>query len=62
MGASIDERVVFMKFDNKNFEANAEESLKTLDKLKESLNFKDVQDKLGDIDLSDFNRNIDQIR
>lgn len=61
MGASIDERVVFMKFDNKNFESNAEESLKTLDKLKESLNFKDVQDKLGDIDLSDFKRNINSI-
>ena len=61
MGASIDERVVYMKFDNKNFEQNAEESLKTLDKLKESLKFKDVQDKLGDIDLSDFKRNINSI-
>lgn len=61
MSTSIDERVVYMKFDNKNFENNAQESLNTLDKLKASLNFKDVQDKLGDIDLSDFKKNISSI-
>ena len=61
MSTSIDERVVYMKFDNKNFEQNAQTSLSTLDKLKESLKFKDVQDKLGEIDLSAFKNNISKI-
>ena len=35
----IDERVVEMKFDNKDFEKNVAESMSTLDKLKQALNF-----------------------
>ena len=40
MSREIDERVVSMEFDNKNFEANVRNSMSTLDKLKQALNFK----------------------
>ena len=39
MSKVIDERVVEMRFDNKDFESNVQTSLKTIDKLKDSLNF-----------------------
>lgn len=38
MSTTIDERVVSMQFDNKQFETNVQTSLGTLDKLKQSLN------------------------
>lgn len=38
MSKQVDERVVSMQFDNKNFESNVQTSLSTLDKLKRSLN------------------------
>lgn len=38
MSRTIDERVVEMRFDNKQFEQNVQTSLSTLDKLKQSLN------------------------
>lgn len=38
MSTTIDERVVEMRFDNKQFESNVQTSLSTLDKLKQSLN------------------------
>ncbi len=41
MSKSVDERVVSMKFDNKQFEQNVKTSMSTLEKLKQSLNFKD---------------------
>ena len=37
--SSVDNRIVQMEFDNKRFEANAKETMSTLDKLKEKLNF-----------------------
>lgn len=40
--SSVDNRVVHLQFDNKQFEAGAKTSLKTLDKLKQSMNFKDA--------------------
>lgn len=39
MSTSVDERVVQMKFDNKNFEKNVQESIDSLEKLKGSLDF-----------------------
>ena len=39
MSATIDNRVVQMEFDNKQFENNAKTTMSTLDKLKQSLNF-----------------------
>ena len=38
MSKTVDERVVEMRFDNKQFEQNVQTSLSTLDKLKRSLN------------------------
>lgn len=38
MSATVDSRVVEMRFDNKEFEANAKETLNTLKQLKEALN------------------------
>ena len=38
MSATIDSRVVEMRFDNKNFESNVQTSLSTLKKIKNSLN------------------------
>src|SRR5699024_5084 len=39
MSKTIDQKVVEMRFDNKNFENNAKQSMSTLDKLKQKLNF-----------------------
>lgn len=36
---SVDNRVVEMRFDNKNFETNVDESISTLDRLKKALHF-----------------------
>ena len=61
MSASIDERIVAMKFDNKEFERNAQTSMTTLDKLKQKLNFSDVQNKLGQIDTSSLKKSFNGI-
>ena len=50
MSKSIDERVVRMEFDNKNFEANAKATMSTIDKLKEKLNFKGAAKGVSEID------------
>lgn len=47
MSKVIDERVVEMRFDNKDFESNVQTSLKTIDKLKDSLNFDDATRSVG---------------
>lgn len=39
MSKTIDERVVEMRFDNKQFEAGVKDTMSTLDKFKQSLNF-----------------------
>ena len=50
MSKSIDERVVQMEFDNKNFEANAKATMSTIDRLKEKLNFKGAAKGVSEID------------
>lgn len=50
MSKQVDERVVEMRFDNANFERNAQQSLSTLEKLKNALSFKGAKDGLKDID------------
>lgn len=42
MSRSVDERVVQMQFDNRQFETNARTSLSTLEKLRQSLSFKNA--------------------
>lgn len=52
MSKTIDERIVSMRFDNKDFEKNANESLSTLDKLKKALDFKGSTKGLSDVNNS----------
>lgn len=49
MSNVIDQRVVEMKFDNKNFESNVQTSLSTLDKLKKGLNLSGASKGLEDV-------------
>lgn len=49
MSRSIDERVVSMRFDNKQFEAAAATSMSTLDKLKSKLDFRGASKGLNEI-------------
>ena len=49
MSTTIDERVVSMQFDNRQFESNVQTSLGTLDKLKQSLNLTGAAKGLEDI-------------
>lgn len=46
MGTSVDNRIVKMQFDNKQFESGCKTTLNTLDKLKQSLNFQGASDSL----------------
>lgn len=39
MSNKIDEKIVEMRFDNKDFEKNVKSTMSTLDKFKEKLNF-----------------------
>lgn len=50
MPGSMDERVVSMEFDNKRFEKDVKTSIKTLDDLKESLDFDKSADSLDKLD------------
>lgn len=47
MSGGVDDRVVQLKFDNKQFEQASAQSMSTLDKLKKSLDFKDANKSLG---------------
>ena len=49
MSTTIDEKVVEMRFDNKQFESNVATSMSTLDKLKKSLKFDGASKGLEDI-------------
>ncbi len=55
---NIDERVVQMTFDNKQFESGVSESLKTLDDLKKALNFDGVEGSLKNIENAFNNLNL----
>lgn len=55
---TIDDKVVKMSFDNKQFEAGVSESLKTIGKLKEALNFDEVEGSLKNIENAFNNLNL----
>ena len=57
MSTTIDQKVVEMRFDNKNFETNAKTSMSTLDKLKEKLDFSGASKGLDNI--SNATKNVD---
>ena len=49
MSTTVDQRVVSMQFDNQHFEKNVSTTMSTLDKLKQSLNFKGVEKGLNSV-------------
>ena len=49
MSTTIDQRVVEMRFDNKQFESNVKTSMSTIDNLKQKLNFKGATKGLEDV-------------
>ena len=55
MSQTIDNRIVEMQFENKQFESGVQESLSTLDKLKKALKFDDASQ-----NLTDFSKNINK--
>lgn len=61
MSKTIDEKVVEMRFDNKNFEANVGTTLSTLDKLKAKLNFPGASKALDGINNAAKKVNLDGI-
>ncbi len=50
MSKTVDERVVEMRFDNKDFESNVKTSMNTLERLKASMKFDKAAESLKDID------------
>ena len=58
MSKQVDERVVSMQFDNRQFESNVKTSMSTLEKLKQSLNFKDSAKGLESINSAARNTNL----
>lgn len=49
MSREVDEKIVQMRFDNKDFEKNVQTSMSTIDKLKQKLNFSGATKGLDDI-------------
>ena len=69
MSNTIDNRVVQMEFENKNFESNANTSISTLDKLKQALKLdgaggalNNAEKALGKLDLSSLSSGIDAVK
>lgn len=56
MSKEVDERIVSMQFDNKQFEEGVKTSMSTIDKLKEKLNFKGASK-----GLEELNRSADKV-
>ena len=61
MSKTVDERVVSMQFDNRNFEQNAKTSMSTLDKLKQKLNLSGASKGLDEVNKAASKVNFDQI-
>lgn len=69
MSTTIDQRVVEMRFDNKNFESNVQTSMSTLDKLKQKLNLtgatkglEDINGAVKNVNMSGLGTAIDTVR
>ena len=69
MSTTIDQRVVEMQFDNKNFERNVQTSLSTLDKLKSSLNmngatkgFEQIDNAAKKVNMSGLGNAVESVR
>lgn len=69
MSTTIDQRVVEMRFDNRQFEGNVKTSMSTLDKLKEKLNFtgaskgfEAISNSAKRVDLTSLSNSVESIR
>lgn len=62
MSKTVDTRVVEMKFDNKNFEANVSQSMSTLDKLKKALKLDGVAEGFERIDKASGKVNLNPLQ
>ena len=69
MSTTIDERVVEMRFDNKQFESNVATSMSTLEKLKQKLNlsgaskgFEDISSAAKKVDMSGLDRAVENVQ
>ena len=58
MSTQVDERVVSMRFDNKQFESNVSTTMSTLDKLKQKLHLKDASKGLENVGTAAKNVNM----
>lgn len=58
MSRTIDERVVEMRFDNKQFEQNVQTSISSIEKLKKNLNLKGASKGLEDVNVAAKNCNM----
>lgn len=61
MSTEIDQRIVEMRFDNKQFEKNARQTLNTLEKLNDKLNFEDCSKSLDKLGKASKNFTLDDI-
>ena len=61
MSKTIDERVVEMRFDNKQFEQNVQTSISSIEKLEKSLNLKGASKGLDDVNAAAKNCNMTQL-
>ena len=68
MSKQVDEKVVEMRFDNKQFESATKESMSTLDKLKQKLQLKDAAKGLDNlekaakkVDLNPLGKSVDTV-
>lgn len=61
MSTEIDQRIVEMRFDNKQFEKNAQQTLNTLEKLNDKLNFEDCSKSLDKLGKASKNFTLDDI-
>ena len=59
--ANVEEHVVSMKFNNKDFEKNAQQSLGTLERLKKALHFEESSKSLKKLGDEANNLNLDKM-
>lgn len=69
MSTTVDERVVKMEFENKNFEKNAKKTINTINDLKKSLDFEDSAKSLDevtkaakDVDMSQLSKSVETVQ
>ena len=69
MSTTVDERVVEMRFDNKQFESNVKTSMSTLEKLKQSLKFKgetkgfdNISSSVKKVDMNSLGKSVEVVR